>query len=251
MNSKQSNLISQLNRAWVIFKKDLAVYYLKENIFIFGLLMPLFMFMSFAVARDYSYQFLLPRLLGMVLYFTGSAIGPIIAPWESRMKTLVRLLAAPITIAAIILGDVIAYFAFGLLISLFIIAGSVLLLGVSVLSWSLLLAVIFGSFAFACLGLLISVPPTDRPSETMVINTMIKFPLLFISGVFVPISELGFFKNLAYFSPLTYVVDVARASYGLESLFTLGQSIWRLILFCIVLFLLVVWGHGQTMRKRI
>lgn len=251
MKPAKSKITTQLKRSWVICKKDLFIYYLKENVIVFGLLMPLFMFLSFAVNKGYSYQFLLPRLLGLVLYFTGSAIGPIIAPWESRMKTLERLLAAPVAIAAIIFGDVIASFMFGLLASVVVIVFSIFLLGFSILSWQLLAAIVLGSFCFACIGLLISVPPTDRPSETMVINTLIKFPLLFISGVFVPIDQLGVLKSLAYFSPLTYVVDAARTSYGLLGHFPVAASLFRLTVFSILLFLLAVFGHSRTMRKRV
>ena len=111
-------LIIQLKRAWAVAKKDIRIYYFKGPVLIFGLLFPLFLFLAFYIGRDLSADFLIPGLIGMALFFTATSVGPVIFPWETRMRTLERLVSAPIGLGAILLGDVLASLIFGILISL-------------------------------------------------------------------------------------------------------------------------------------
>jgi ABC-2 type transport system permease protein len=47
----------------------------------------------------------------------------------------------------------------------------------------------------------------------MIFSNLIRFPLIFISGIFVPLSEMqGWALTLAYCSPLTYLVDLFKAA---------------------------------------
>lgn len=168
------NIFDQFKRSWAITKKDLSIFYLKGPVVISGLLMPSFLFFAFVLGRKFSPSFLIPSLLGMVLFVTVSSIGPVIAPWETRMRTFERLVSAPIALWAIILGDIIASLLFGLFITL---SGSLLLF-------------VFGSVDLSS--------PTDNPSNIMMLSSLIKFPLIFISGVFVPIGEMGSWKIISF-----------------------------------------------------
>ncbi len=42
----------------------------------------------------------------------------------------------------------------------------------------------------AMIRMLLAVPPTNVPSNIMMLSTLIKFPLVFISGIFVPLGLL-------------------------------------------------------------
>ena len=42
-----AGLPEQLRRAWAIAKKDIRLYYAKNSVFIFGILMPIFLFLAF------------------------------------------------------------------------------------------------------------------------------------------------------------------------------------------------------------
>ena len=128
---------------------------------------------------------------GMALFVTVSSIGLIIAPWETRMRTFERLISAPIALWAIILGYVIASLLFGLFITFFVFLAGTILLGTKIISLSLIIDTILAAFCFSSLGLLISAPPTDSPSNIMMLSTLIKFSMIFISGVFLPIGEMG------------------------------------------------------------
>jgi len=243
-------IVTQIKRALVIAKKDLAVYYARGPVLVFGLLMPAFLFLAFSIRRDISLTFLFPGLLSMALFFSVSSIGPIIAPWETRMKTYERLVSAPITIWAIILGDVIASMLYGLLITLVIITVGVLFLGLNLLSLELLAGTILAALSFASLGVLLSFPPTDNPSNINMLATMIKFPLLFISGVFIPLSEMGNAKVLAYFSPLSYYTDLVSHAVGGGGYFTIPTDLAMLLLFGIVILVLTIKLHSWSITKR-
>ncbi|HNU40488.1 MAG TPA: ABC transporter permease, partial [Methanothrix sp.] len=70
---------------------------------------------------------LFPGLMGMAIFFTSTAVGPAILPWEARSKTLERLVSSPVEVWALLLGDVFASFVFGLLISIMPLAVAVLM----------------------------------------------------------------------------------------------------------------------------
>jgi len=61
------------------------------------------------------------------------------------------------------------------------------------------------------LGLLLSSKPTDQTSDIMVLTNLVKFPLLFLGGVSIPLKSLttlGSVLNLV--SPLTYLTELLR-----------------------------------------
>lgn len=244
------NIFEQLRRSWAITKKDLAVFYLKGPVLISGLLMPSFLFVAFVFGRKFSLSFLIPGLLGIALFVTVSSIGPVIAPWETRLRTFERLVSAPIALWAIILGDIIASLLFGLFITLFIFLVCVILLGTGIISLSLIVGTILAAFCFSSLGLLISSPPTDNPSNIMMLSTLIKFPLIFISGVFIPISEMGNWKIISYISPLTYYTDLARYSVEGTNYFRPAVDLLSLLGFSILFFVMAVKWHKKSLSKR-
>jgi ABC-2 type transport system permease protein len=212
--------LEQLKRSLIITKKDLQVYYGRGPVIVFGLIMPAFLFFSFTLKRGLTFIEVYPGLVGMALFFTVSSIGPIIAPWETRMKTFERLVSTPISLWAIILGDVLASFLFGLLITLVVLLTGVFFLGISFFNPALILGTLFAAFCFSALGTLIGTLPTDNPSNVMMLATLVKFPLIFISGVFVPLQEMGNLKVISFFSPLTYYVDLVKFVFQGNSYFS-------------------------------
>jgi len=244
------SFVGQLKKSFAVTKKDLFIFYLKGPVLISGILMPSFLFIAFALGRNLSLSFLIPGLLGMALFVTVSSIGPVIAPWETRMKTFERLVSAPITLWAIILGDIFASLMFGLFITFFIFIISIVLLGVEIISLSLVAGTIIAAFCFSSLGLLVSAPPTDNPSNIMMLQSMIKFPLIFISGVFVPIDNMGNWKFISYISPLTYYTDLARHSISGTSNFDPIIDLMVLIGFSILFFTVAIVWHKKSLTRR-
>ena len=66
-----------------------------------------------------------------------------------------------------------------------------------------------GAFSFSTLGLVFGSMPTTNPGDVQMPSTLLRWGLLFISGVFIPLSEMSpVARTIAYLSPLTYAQDV-------------------------------------------
>jgi len=198
--------LDQLKRALSIAKKNLRIYYRRGPVVIFGLIMPFFLFLAFSVGRNMPIERLFTGLLGMTIFFSSMSIGPAIVPFEARSRTLERLLSTPVSVWSLLIGDVIASFLYGFLIS-FVPLTIGLILGVNIANGLILfLGMVLAALCFSSFSVLLSAyPPTDVPSTVMMISNLVKFPLVFISGVFIPIWELqDWGRIIASFSPLTY-----------------------------------------------
>jgi len=244
--------LRQSKRVWSIAKKDIRIYYSKGPVVIFGIIFPIFLLLSFMIGRQLTLSFIMPGLIGMVLFFTATAISPAVAPWETQAKTLERLMSCPVTIPTIVLGDILASFIFGILISLVpIIIG--LALGMTIAyPFILVLAIILAAFCFSSLGLVFSSAPTALPSNVMMLSSMIRFPIIFISGVFIPLDQLpSWGQAIAYISPLTYFTDIARSSIQGQSHLPVIIDLLALLGFTALFLTVAMKMHQKTMPKRI
>ena len=207
---------------FVITGKNMRLYYTKPPVLMFGLLFPLFMFLAFFVGRGLDLITFFPAFLAMMLFFTSSSVGPLITPWEKREKTYERLLSYPVTQDSIILGDITAGVIFGAGISLIVWIASLAFVRVPVASPALFVTgFILGTFSCAALGALLASPASDSPPNVMIFSNLIRFPLIFISGIFVPLSQMkGAAHTLALCSPLTYLVDLFNAAMAGPSAFS-------------------------------
>jgi len=198
----------------VITEKNMRIYYFKGPVMIFGLLFPLIMFLTFFIGRDLDLILFFPGFLGMMLFFTASSVGPLITPWEKREKTYERLVSLPVILESIVIGDILAGAIFGIGISIIVFTVCALLLPLSITNVLLLvLAFVLGSVTFAALGTLLASPTTDNPSNIMMLSSSVRLPLVFISGIFIPLGQLnGWLFVLTSLSPLTYLVDLFHAA---------------------------------------
>ena len=245
-------LWQQMRRSLVIARKDIRIYYSKGPVIIFGVLFPVFLFLSFTIGRHMSVDFMIPGLLGMILFFTATSISPIVVPWEAQARTLERLMSCPIRLETIIMGDVLASFAFGIGISLVpIILG--LFLGITISGAVIFaLAVILAALCFASLGNVFSIPPTNLPATVNMIASVVKFPVVFISGIFIPLNELpSWGQAIAYISPLTYFTDIARNCIQGQGYLPLALDFAVLIAFTTVFLVVAMKMHQRTMPRRI
>ena len=201
---------SHLRSVALVAEKDMRIYYTKPPVLIFGFLFPFFMFMAFYFGRSADLYTLFPGLAAMFVFFVASSVGPLITPWEKRAGTYERLLSFPVTINTLILGDVVAGTLFGIIINVIILAVGTAVFGYAVsVTGVLLMAVslLLGAFCFSALGVLLASPASTNPSNIMMLSSLVRFPLIFISGIFVPIASLqGIAKVAVYCSPITYLV---------------------------------------------
>ncbi len=245
--------LEQFRRSLAIAKKNVRIYYSKGPVIIFGLLLPFFLFLAFYIGRNMPAEALIPGLLGMTVFFTATSVGPVIVPWEARAKTLERLVSSPISIWTIFLGDIFSSFSFGIIVSIFPVIAS-LVIGVGIVNPLILgFGIILATFCFASFSILLSAyPPTDSPASVMMLSSMIKFPLIFISGIFISLGELPVWgKVVSSISPLTYFTDLARHSIQGNGYFPIELDLTVLVAFAIVFLVISIKIHERTIQKRL
>jgi ABC-2 type transport system permease protein len=116
----------------------------------------------------------------------------------------------------------------------------------------LVLGIILAGFCFSSLGLIFSAAPTSMPSTIMMISALVKFPVVFISGIFIPLDQLPEWgRIISYISPLTYLTDIARHCFQNRGYFSLGIDFMVLLAFTILFVVFALKLHERTMPKRI
>ncbi len=220
--------MSGLRKCWAIAKKDITIYYLKGPVLIFGLLFPAFLFIAFAIGRDIPAWALAPGLVGMALFFTSSSVTPAVLPFETRTRTLERLLCAPLPLSLLVGGDVLAASMFGLLVSLVPITMTVTILGAQVEHVWLLCGAV------------------------MTISNLVRLPLIFFSGVFVPIGDMSVYgQAVAAFSPLTYTTELLRYTLGQPAKFPPLLCLSMLLVFTLLFWFVNLALHRRNMSRRL
>ena len=210
MNESLRRLGDEVAQAWTIAVKDVRVYYLTPPMIMFGLLWPFFLFFSFSIKRAVAPGVGIARLLALTTFFTASSAGPVIIPLERRAGTYDRLLAAPMSLVTLLLGKALVGAFFAVLVSVVPLLVGVLWLRVPIADAGLLVVGLpLSSLAFSAFGLLFASLPARSVGSIMMPSTLIRWPLLFISGVFVPLAEMApWARILSYLSPLTYTQDL-------------------------------------------
>lgn len=234
----------------VTTEKNVRIYYTKAPVMIFGLLFPLFMFLSFYLGRELDLYFFFPGLLAMSLFFTASSVGPLITPWERQAGTYERLLSFPVNINTIILGDIVAGMIFGIVINIIVLLVGLVFLNYNINILFLIFGILLSSFCFSSLGVLLASPSVRSPSHIMMFSSLIRFPLIFISGIFVPLGNLqGIPKVLTYFSPITYLVDIFNFCFNGESHISLLIDFTTLFIFSVIFIFLSSRFHKRNLMK--
>lgn len=245
--------IEQARRSTVVMRKNILIYYAKGPVVIFGLIMPMFLFLAFYLGnRDVSAEYLGARLMAVTVFFTAAAVSPVIIPLEAQLRTLERLTVAPVATWAIVLGDILASFVFCLVITCLPLA-ALLAIGVSLSCLAMLLPVILlGSFCFSAMGLLFSAPKFNAPSDVMMIASVVKFSMVFVSGVFVPLAELpSWIGPVALLSPMTYFMDLVQYMIDGSHYLPVIVDVVALSTFTILLVAVVMMAHQKTMPTKI
>jgi len=169
----------QAHAAYVIAKKDALIYYLKPPVISFGIVFPLFSYLAFAAGRSVPTEMMVPGIVAMALFFTASAIGPLVA--------------------------------------------------------------------FSAMGVLMAAPPTNAPSQIMMLSSLVRLPPIFISGVFVPHADVPQWGQwLSPLSPLSYSADLIRVGFGGAPYFPLPADIAALVGFALLFLAAARFIHRLT-----
>mgnify|MGYP006279345127 CR=1 FL=1 len=233
----------QVRGAWTVAKKNALLYYLKPPVLIFGVLFPVFFFLAFKMGRAVSGQAIVPGMVAMALWFTASAVGPLVTPWERRARTYERLLCSPVSLKAILAGDVVSGLVFGVCLSVVPILLGLALTDAAIQQAGWLMAGLsLGALSFATLGVLVASPPTNSPSHIMMLSNLVRLPLIFVSGVFVPIEQMPFWARcISPLSPLSYAGALIQRGFGQTGYYPPWLCVIMLLLFTCVMF----WGASR------
>ncbi|MHA1610626.1 MAG: ABC transporter permease [Promethearchaeota archaeon] len=240
---------------WILAKKNTKLYFKKGPVIIFGFLFPFFLMLSWVIGRKMEPSMIFIGLSAMTIFFTATSISPVVLPIETQEKSLERQLSSPIRIIDIILGIILASTMFSTLISLGVLAIVYLAFQLSTLTFLEFIIFIVSLFFIALigslLGTLFSANPTNKTSDIMVMINLIKFPMTFISGIFVSLQTMSEGAQLmAYISPLTPFVDILHYLFDLDSTLSIGINLLVLLGWMILLAGLNQIFHQKTMTKR-
>ena len=243
--------LSELQRAFAIAEKDIRVYYLRPPAVMFGVLFPFTLFLSFTLGRQVSADRLVPMLVAQTVFWASSSIGPTSIPMERRMHTFERYLTAPISLITVLVGKALAGAVFGLFISL---VG--LFAGLYVFGWTslnlvaLFLGLLLPSLAFSMMGIMFASIPTENPGDVMMPLNFIRIPMMFISGIFIPLEQLPAVAQYAAFvSPLTHALDILRVGLGGTSYFGLLANVAMLVGYTVLFTYMGLLFHRKNMEK--
>ena len=235
-------LAGAMRKSWAIAVKDMKVYYFKPAILIFGALFPVAIFFAFMVGRDVKAVTLFPGLIALTLFFSTTTVAPFSIPWERMSRTLERLLFAPVTLRELALGKNISSLVFGMAMSVVPLLIGLVFFGSSVkYAWALALGILLGSACISNLGTLVSTVGSETPQNVMLLLNLVRLPMMFISGIFIPINELPTWgRVVSWFSPVSYVVDLLRRGLGFSDYFGPVTSSLMLVAFGAAMFALSV-----------
>ena len=203
-------ILTQLARAWHIAAKDMRTYYLKPPLISWGVLFPLVMILAFYLRDPGDISAIAPGLIGVTILFGATSMEAVVIAFEKRIGAMERLLMAPISPAALVIGKATSGTLFG-------IATGCLVWLASVLFWNLrfavagaLAAITLGSITFSLLGVLISLLVREV-FDAMTLSNFFRFPMVFLCGVFSPLTAMApCLRVVSSLLPLTYTVDALR-----------------------------------------
>jgi ABC-2 type transport system permease protein len=200
---------------------------LRNRMFIFfSIVMPLsFLFIYaiiFAGGRTEAIRYLFPSILALTVMgsFWGLSVQLVLYREQGILR---RFRLSPIGPAAMLGSGILSNFFLTL---------PTLLIEFTLVRWlfhvpdfgnlfGAMVLITLGMVAFSSLGLIIA-SVANSMQETQVLNNLIWFPLLFLSGVTVPFPQLPHFvQSIGYFLPATHLV------YGLQAVMLGGASLTR------------------------
>ncbi|MEA4920540.1 MAG: ABC transporter permease [Clostridiaceae bacterium] len=195
---------------WNILKKDIQNYYLKPPNISWGIIFPLsWTLMQYIRAGDINVIEFLPGLMAMSILFGTTSMLAVTITFERKGRSFERLLLAPISLDLMVLAKITGAILFGVFNAFVPAAAAAFFADLSGVNWAtVLVAVFLIAVTSTLLGLLIAVSAKEV-FEAQTFSNFFRFPMLFLCGLFMPISALPvFFRPLSYCLPLTYGTDL-------------------------------------------
>lgn len=204
-------LADDLRGVYYILLKDLKAYYFKPPNISWGILFPLVLTLAFSLRNPVGLVELAPGLIAMAAVFGTTSMEAIVITFERRTGALERLLIAPISLKAILMGKVLGGTVFGLMISGLMTIISITVFGMGLVApfW-FLISLILTLLTLSALGALVAVS-VKEVFEAQTLSNYFRFPMVFLCGVFLPVEAMPVpVQIIAHLLPLTYSVDAFR-----------------------------------------
>ena len=134
------------------------------------------------------------------------------------------------------LGESLSGLLYSVVIALIVVVAALLILATSIVSiFPILVGILLSSLCFATMGTLFAAYPTESPGDIISMVNVVRFPLIFISGVFIPLATLpAVGQMIAYVSPLTYANDLIQGGYNGKMTFNPFIDVAMLVVFILI-----------------
>jgi ABC-2 type transport system permease protein len=179
----------------------------------------------------------------MSILFGTTSLLAVTVTFEKKQRSFERLLLAPIPLKLLLLAKTSGAILFGILNAFVPLAIAASLDDLSGIAWGTFFScVLLLSLSSTFLGMFVAVSVSEV-FEAQTFSNFIRFPMVFLCGLFFPISQLPeFLRPLSFALPLTYGVDILHLAFTREALMPLWLDYAALSTFCIGLFLATVYN---------
>jgi ABC-2 type transport system permease protein len=188
-----------------------------------------------------SANFMIPGLMGMVLYFLTALFTSMSIVREREQGTIEQLIVTPIRPLELIIGKIVPYVFIAFISVLEVLVIGVFWFGVPIKGSLGLLLAISALFLLTSLGIGIFISSVaNTQQEAMLLTFLTLFPSIFLAGFFFPIEAMPeWLQVITYIIPLRYMLVVLRGiilkGVGLQ---ILGQQVFALTIFGVAIMLL-------------
>lgn len=199
---------------WNILRKDIKNYYLKPPNISWGIIFPLsWTLMQLIRSPGGNMLELLPGLIAMSVLFGTTSMLAVTITFERSGRSFDRLLLAPISVSTMVLAKITGAIVFGIFNAFVPVIFAAFFVNLGAINWGVVvLAVLLIAITSTLLGLLIAVS-AKQVFEAQTFSNFFRFPMLFLCGLFVPLSSLPVFvRPVSFLLPLTYGTDILNGA---------------------------------------
>ena len=177
-----------------------------------------------------------------ILFGTTSMLAVTIT-FERRGRSFERLLIAPISMTTMVLAKISGAIIFGVSIAFSPLLFAAFLTELSGINWGVaIISILLMAVTSTLLGFAIAVS-SKEVFEAQTYSNFFRFPMLFLSGLFLPIEKLPvFLRPVSYCLPLTYGVDMLNGAIMHTGYMNVWLSLTVLIGFGVLLFYFCQWN---------
>ena len=224
---------------WNILKKDIENYYLKPPNISWGIIFPLsWTLMQFLRSPEgLNIKEFLPGLMAMSVLFGTTSMLAVTITFERKGRSFERLLLAPISLSTMVLAKIAGAVLFGVFNAFVPVVFAAFFIDLSGINWLMVVfTVLLIAVTSTLLGLMIAIS-SKEVFEAQTFSNFFRFPMLFLCGLFFPVSSLPFvFKILALCLPLTYGADILNGAIAGTNFMSPLLCVTALLTFSVFLF---------------